>query len=248
MRLLFDIGNTRLKWALEDSASFIAKGAMTHKEFDSMARLSDLLPINDPTAIWVSNVGPAKTLGKLKSMAKSEFNLRAQVVTVTSSMGGITNAYAEHDQLGVDRWVAAIGARQVIRQGAVIVIDAGTAVTVDLLDNLSVYQGGAILPGASLMHDSLVQRTAGIESNLSSEPPIIGKTTSECVNSGVHYGLVGAIETVVKKIQKTLPRKGILLVTGGDSGLINRNSKYSMKHLENLVLVGLLAIANEADG
>lgn len=247
MRLLFDIGNTRLKWAVEEAGSFIASGAFSHAELAATDCLSNYLPALQVSAIWVSNVGNAASLDRLKMLAKQDYGLRAQVITVSESAVGLRNAYADLDKLGVDRWVAAIGARQIVESGAVIIIDAGTAVTVDLLDQHNVYQGGAIIPGVALMHDALTSNTAGIQSDRSSAPPIIGKSTSECVNSGVHYGLVGAVERVVKNMQRSLPRKAAIVLTGGDSKLLKQHAKYSMQLVENLVLTGVLRLASEVE-
>ncbi|MFT5574360.1 MAG: type III pantothenate kinase [Cryomorphaceae bacterium] len=244
MRLLCDIGNTRLKWAVEESGEFIASGALANGD---LAGLLLSLPKVHPSSVWVSCVGPEQQFEAFKQLCKEEFDLGVTRAKVSQSECGVSNGYQDQLKLGVDRWIAALGVRRIVERGAVIVIDAGTALTIDLLDQDNIYQGGAILPGATLMHDSLVARTQGIDSSLISSPPVVGKTSMECVNSGVHYGLVGAVDRVVKKMQKSLPRKAALLITGGDASFIKGHTKYKMLGVEHLVLIGLLAIADQLE-
>jgi type III pantothenate kinase len=244
MRLLCDIGNTRLKWALEESGEFIASGALANSD---LAGLISLLPSTRPSSVWVSCVGPERQFEAFKQLCRDRFGLGVNRATVSQSACGVSNGYQDQLKLGVDRWAAILGARIIVDRGAVIVVDAGTALTIDLLDQENVYQGGAILPGATLMHDALVARTQGIDSSLLMSPPVVGKTTMECVNSGVHYGLIGAVERVVKKMQKILPRKATLLITGGDAKFIKAHTKYKMRDVEHLVSIGLLALADESE-
>ena len=195
----------------------------------------------------MSCVGPEQQFEAFKQLCKERFGIGVTRAKVSQSACGVVNGYQDQQKLGVDRWIAILGVRRIIDRGAVIVIDAGTALTIDLLDQDNNFQGGAILPGPALMHDSLVARTQGIDSSLLHSPSVVGKTTMECVNSGVHYGLVGAVDRVVKKMQKTLPRKAALLITGGDADFIKEHTKYKMLVVEHLVPIGLSSLADEAE-
>jgi len=119
-----------------------------------------------------------------------------------------------------------------------------------LLDADSAYQGGVILPGLALMHDSLVGRTQGIGSTLANVVGVIGRNTQQCVNSGVRYGLQGAIECVVRQICGLLDcveSDVLLLLTGGDAGFVGENSSLDFIILPQLVLSGLMSVANDGE-
>ena len=247
MRLLCDIGNSRLKWAIEESGEFIATGACWHQDLAEEGALSKLIPATSLTSVWISCVGSDAIFRSVKAWCRTKFSIGVQQAQVARSCCGISNEYQDLERLGVDRWVAALGARSAIKKGALIIVDAGTAVTVDLLEHNNVYQGGAILPGFALMHDSLIVGTQGIESSVKKAPSVVGKNTSDCVNSGVHFGFIGAIDRVIERMLEECPRKASLIVTGGDSQRVMQGSRHSMHAVENLVLTGLLAMANEAE-
>lgn len=243
-RVLFDIGNTRLKWATYRDGRLGPQHAVSHAELDNeiSAELKDAI---EGAEIWCSNVAGQDVRNKLISgWLDSVPNELLQFASVSDSALGLRNGYANLKQLGIDRWVAAIGARSLVRQGDLIVIDAGTAVTIDWLDSDSTYQGGVILPGAGLMHDALVGKTAGIKSDFSSTQRIIGKTTSECVNSGVSFGLLGAVERVVNEMSATIARPTKILLTGGASDMIDQGTDFSSESVPDLVMHGLAALAN----
>ena len=159
---------------------------------------------------------------------------------------GMTNNYADLERLGVDRWVAALGARSLVPHGALIVIDAGTAVTIDLVSTDNSFEGGAILPGFAIMHDALTGRTAGIESNRQPVTSAIGKNTRDCVNSGIQYGLIGAIERLVCEIAASVDgRAPRLLITGGDAQTIVANSKLEVELQSDIMFHGLMLLSQK---
>jgi type III pantothenate kinase len=120
------------------------------------------------------------------------------------------------------------------------------------------FEGGVILPGAQLMHDSLVARTAGIKSVFSASAGIVGKTTSECVNSGVLYGLGGAIDRVVEEMVKTLESSHVkdkserigsqVLVTGGGAPALRSRVMSNGQNHSDLVLLGVQEFAFQTTG
>ena len=258
MRLYLDIGNTRCKWVLEDDNADVAFkkiGSVVYKK-DGWSQLDQLSGVASTlTAIWASCVASDEVRLLIDSWAEREFNLTVNWLKVVSQQCGVDNTYEDLSQLGIDRWAAVLGAKQYLLEndyeGSVaIVVDAGTAVTVDVLSHNLNFQGGAILPGLKMMHDALVGRTEGIVSSLVTEMPLPGKNTLQCVNSGVHYGLFGAIERIVAEIQFTLnvsSSKLVLLLTGGDAELIQQNSRLEFVVLPGLVIDGLKCVANAGD-
>lgn len=253
MRLLFDIGNTRIKWVLEQQGDLIASDSCNNDELESV----DLPDVTALDSVWVSCVGQRSVLQRLQTKVEKTYQCAIHQAQVAASACGIENAYHAQDKLGVDRWLAVIGARSMVAAGDLIVIDAGTAVNIEWLSANNIYQGGVILPGAEIMHRALVGRTAGIDSVRSTVESVVGKTTMECVNSGVNYGLAGAVERIVSEMQHVIvsetsagqpPTEGLparVLVTGGDAPLLLANTSLSTQPVANLVLHGLAQVARD---
>ena len=240
MRLLIDIGNTRVKWALVDRKLF-AKGdasdwSLVQKQKDEFQ------------SIWISCVGKDSTFKQVVKQLRELSDIEPISVKVSAKACGLVNQYKSLDRLGVDRWVAAIGARALRPTGELIIIDVGTAVTIDCVDAESNYLGGVILPGFAMMHDSLVGKTAGISSLRQDPVAIIGQNTQECVNSGAHYGLVGAIERIVSEIRVDHGGDSTqLLITGGDAEQVIASSHLPFDHQANLLFDGLITISECSD-
>jgi len=239
--LLIDIGNTRIKWAyLNDQGQLCEPGVVSHADFN----LELMRQLKRPNDVWISNVGSKALLKVVSDELTTQFGVAINVVTVSQSAGGLTNDYKDLEGLGVDRWVAAIGARAIVSQGDLIIIDAGSAVTIDWLRNDNSYQGGVILPGVWLMHESLVGQI-DIGADLVDRGQIIGKNTEECVNSGVSYGVVGAVERVVDEMQHVISAPVTILLTGGDAPLIMAKSDLPVVDQPDLVLRGLAELVRE---
>ncbi|NNC98677.1 MAG: type III pantothenate kinase [Gammaproteobacteria bacterium] len=247
MVLLFDIGNTRLKWALCNAGQIVESGVHDSAQICRQNLTDWLAELPKPQSIWISCVGKDAQSEFLSAWLLTHFALQAVVVGVTDSACGIRNGYLDHERLGVDRWLAAIGARTLVSSGDVIVVDAGTAITIDWLSRDNVYEGGVILPGANLVHDVLEGQTAGIAASQADTDNIIGKTTGECVNSGIIYGLAGAVERIVNEMQKTIQQPASIVLTGGGADMLWSKVNLPAVVEQNLVFIGLLEIAGQGN-
>lgn len=240
MKLLIDAGNTRIKWAVANrfDDKIVASGILS----DDWSILAEF--IGEIESAWVSCVAGELILTDLGAKVHAYFAVELHVVKVSASAAGMINNYADLNRLGVDRWLAALGARFLVSKGALVVIDAGTAVTVDLVSAENCFEGGVILPGFAVMHDALLERTAGIESHRQPVASVIGKATHDCVNSGVQYGLIGAIERVVAEIcsivESGSPR---LLIMGGDADVIVADTKLDVELQSNMIFYGLMLVS-----
>ena len=243
MQLLFDIGNTRVKWAYYSDADIQSSGSIKAVDVCKSVLDETFSASAQPDSIWISNVGSAEVLEAVVDGCTDLYKVTPTILKISASSHGILNKYQSQDTLGVDRWVAAIGARLLVPTGDVIIVDAGTAVTIDWLSHKEVFEGGVILPGFSLMHSSLIKNTAGIKAKFSQSQKIIGRTTEECVNSGVSYGLVGAIDRMVHEIQQVIVKDSTIILTGGSAPLIDAMSKFDMIVQPDLVLLGVASIA-----
>ncbi|MEX0885594.1 MAG: type III pantothenate kinase [Phycisphaeraceae bacterium] len=141
--------------------------------------------------------------------------------------------------VGEDRLLNAAAAYDVLKQACVI-IDAGTAITIDVVDGQGTFHGGAIAPGAQLQLDALHNRTAQlpeVEFDRPEEP--IGHNTSQAMRCGVYHGLRGMVRELVETYAEHLGAYPMVVATGGDSPLLFRDYEIVDRVAPDLTLTGL---------
>jgi len=152
------------------------------------------------------------------------------------------------ERVGMDRLLAAVAANH-LRAPAhpAIVIDAGTAVTVDVVSASGAFQGGIIWPGWRMMAQSLAGNTdalplvsAGLEEGA---PAILGKSTEKAMRSGLYWGNVGAVREFVARLRAELPAEAEVFVTGGDAARLTTLAYADARHVNELVLAGIVLTA-----
>jgi len=257
MILAIDAGNSRTKWGIFDDAGELqTHGAFVNAGFNT----------HDAPQVWrscpsavVSNVAGPEMAEKLTA-ALQIFDIPMNVVQSSSYACGVTNSYAQPGQLGTDRWAALIAAWH-LYHAPCVVVNAGTALTVDALvpdvaAQQAVFLGGMILPGFRLMQDSLYQRTAGIGEYPGTVQPF-PQNTGDAVYSGAVAALAGAVSSMLDKLESYLLAKQQeprlrCIITGGDAALLAQALSDDL-HLngqvviaDNLVLQGLLLLEREA--
>ncbi|MBP89515.1 MAG: type III pantothenate kinase [Planctomycetaceae bacterium] len=152
------------------------------------------------------------------------------------------------ERVGMDRLVAALAANRLRDPSRpAIIVDAGTAITVDLVDASGVFQGGAILPGFRLVARALASGTDQLpeaDSLFASQAPtVVGKSTVDAIRSGLFWGGVGAINELVRRTTKELSTNPQLFVAGGDTGLLAEHLSGDAVFEPDLVLHGILLAA-----
>lgn len=206
MILELDIGNSRIKWRALDDGTPVARGHC-RREGDWLAGL----PQRDIGRLRVANVGGAEVAAELTAWAREHLGVAPEYAHSGAALGGVTNAYAEPERLGVDRWLALLAAWRELGR-ACLVVSAGTALTVDVLDTDGRHRGGYIVPGLGLMLEALLSRTSGVRfapgPAASLEP---GRSTAEAVLQGCSAMAVALIERA-----RPRPEQPVLL-TGGDA-------------------------------
>lgn len=201
-----DVGNTFLKWRLEARA---LRGRVRH---------SDIAQADWP--VQVSRVRVASVAGDQINRSLSEFvakrwNVTAEFARTTAAYAGVTNSYSDPSRMGVDRWLAILSAWHRAKSEC-WVVDCGSAITVEQIDNNGMHLGGYIIPGVQLMSQNLLKNTAEIIvdhsiDHFNAEP---GINTSEAVQHGLNL----VLEALAEKIMR---RAGMapVYVTGGDGEL-----------------------------
>ena len=159
------------------------------------------------------------------------------------------------DRVGIDRLLAALAANQLRRPGrAAIVVDMGTAITVDLVTAAAEFAGGAILPGMAMSARALEEQTDALPHvaiNAWQNPPLpLGKATIPAIEAGLFWGAVGAVRELVEQLSAGIDIPPDIFVTGGNSQLVadQLTSAHGMvvKHVPHLVLAGI-ALVHFAD-
>jgi len=151
------------------------------------------------------------------------------------------------DRVGLDRLAAAVAANVVRMQGApAIVVDAGSAITVDLVASDGGFEGGVILPGFRMSAealDSADQLPLVSFSPTDAPPQVVGKDTQAAIRSGLFWGAVGAVREVVERMKRDLPQQPDILVTGGDLRQLANQLGDGARFIPNLVLSGIAVAA-----
>ncbi len=237
MILAVDCGNSRLKWGLHDNGSWRRTGTVP---VSGLARLEKSWKRLAPAdKVVVANVAGPSARKRLETIFARRSMVPAWVKAKRHECG-VTNGYGQAGQLGPDRWAALIGAWSILR-GPCLVVTAGTATTVDFLRGDGRFVGGAILPGLELMKRSLARDTAGLRlarGRFSAEP----RNTADAIETGCLLAQAGAIERAFAAME----HGAACVLAGGAARRIARHLSIPVRLVDNLVLEGLVRIAEDA--
>ena len=242
--LAIDAGNTRIKWGLRVGDEWVAKGAIATSEAGKLGR--DWPPMPQGTQALGSNVGGAAVQGLLFE-ACARHDLVLALIAPRREQLGVTSAYRDAAQLGADRWAALVAARQRLLTAELfpqpaVVVNVGTAVTVDALDGEGVFRGGLILPGLQLMLRSLADHTAGLKVPAGSFRDF-PTNTGDALYSGATQAIAGAIRMMRARLASPTAEVKCFL-SGGAAGEIAPHIDGAVEVVEHLVLEGVLALAD----
>ena len=238
MLLCIDCGNSRLKWGLHDGQGWLKQAAMPLAELGGLAQAFSGPPA--PTAVIACSVAGDEPRRAVERAAAA-LGLPLTWLISQPAQCGVTNGYTIPAQLGADRWAALIGARQLF-PGDCLVVNAGTATTIDVLDRNGVFQGGLILPGIDLMRASLAGNTAQLplaDGACQSLP----RNTADAIASGALLATAGAIARMFAHVAAT--PGATCLVTGGAAAPLLPVLQVPWRAVEHLVLEGLRRVAAE---
>lgn len=255
MKLVIDAGNSRIKWASVINGEFKFGGAQLWKE-RSFSDVADELwaGIATPSAIYVANVAGQDFARALEVWVKSHWNCKVEFLKLQLEQCGVRNQYATPFELGADRWADAIAAWHKY-QHAVAIFDAGTSITLDIIDHDGNLLGGTITPGINLMINSLLKGANGLRDTLGIPREELrtipleldGKNTRDNILSGCILPAVAYLEYAAHKLQQKFGDKFTCLVVGGDSDILMSHLNASFKHHPYLVLEGVAIAAGLLD-
>lgn len=239
--LAIDAGNTRIKWGVHDGRGWVATGAVATADSARIGDAWSTLPRIDGAI--ASNVAGPDVARNLAAACDAR-GAALRVITSQVEQLGVVNGYKEPAQLGSDRWAALVAAHAALA-GHKLVVNAGTALTIDALTGDGRFLGGLIVPGPALMRRSLDRGTAGLrltEGTVREFP----ESTPDAITSGAVQASVGAIERVAKSMAAQGCPPGRIILSGGAAADIEGSLPLPFTLHQNLVLEGLLIIARNA--
>lgn len=246
---LVDAGNSSVKWAkMANNGLSSMQRRVYPEQFDEKFFFNNWSACETPEKVFLTCVAGEHILSAIEKACMLLWSVQVERVTAKREECGLTNAYAEPLKLGSDRWCAMIAAYSLTKSNSVV-IDCGSAITIDVINNMGVHMGGYILPGLYMMKQSLGQRTAEIKSDSNDRiiPSLEPATsTMACIDSGVCLASISMIEYVINEQQKQLGELKCLL-TGGDAELIAGFLTVKCRVEPELVLHGLAVIAESND-
>lgn len=222
MKLLLDVGNTRIKWAWLDGGVLRDAGATPHHGTGAASLVVALRASGHAAErVIVASVAQAAVNESLIEALGREFAVPVRLAVTEAAAAGVRNGYEDPAQLGVDRWLAMVAAFSRYRS-AVCVVDAGTALTIDIVAADGAHQGGVIIPGIALMRDALIDRTGNTAWTANPSNPgmsagdLLGRNTASCISRGARLAAIGIVEACQRAMCGAAGAGGTLVMTGGD--------------------------------
>lgn len=245
MKLLVDIGNSRVKWAMLEDGRLGAQQAAAYQGWSEQDWRRELFaggPVEAVIAASVSS-GPASVLDAATRLAIGQ---GAWFVETAREAAGVRNAYREPRLLGVDRWLAVIAAHA-MHDGPCCVADVGTAATFDAVTADGQHLGGFIIPGPDLMVHSLHRETADLASHTAASgaagDALLADNTRDAIGRGCRLAVAAMIDRGVSDVAARVGAQPALLLTGGGAPAVMPLLRTVAEPVPDLILRGLARLA-----
>lgn len=227
--LYLDAGNSAVKYLSSDNR---ISGVES-----SLSFLASLLKGNAFGALVMADV--IDMAPQVKSLC-DHLQLPFFSIGVEHNFCGLQLVYRDADCLGVDRWLAMLAARSLLPQQSLIVVDLGTALTIEVVDQSKGHIGGVIAPGLAIGAKALMQHTnLSLDVALEKFSGQLGDDTESCINYGLCDSAIGLIE----RASANFIADATVVITGGDAGLISPHLRIPHHHVADLVFTGMKTYA-----
>ena len=251
MKLLIDLGNSRLKSALWDGSQLrhgpmLAHVATAQAPGPGLAGFTELwreiAPVNE---IWVASVASTTLEQELSQSLATRFAVTPRFARSPANACGVRNAYSAPARLGIDRFLGLVAVHAQI-EGAAVIASCGTALTLDALDADGNHLGGLIAPAPGLMRSALLDRTARLGDLGAAAIVDFADTTASAVESGTWLAAVALVERFIAKTRSQLDAEPTVVVCGGGGKRLAALLEDAPRHEPDLVLRGLALFADAA--
>ena len=245
MMLVVDIGNSRIKWAQVHESNLSQQGSGQYSGSGFAQSLDEYwTDLDPPQSLWATNVAGDKVANELHAWVEKRWCVPVHILRATAHACGVSCAYAQPETLGADRWAAMIAAYR-SSSSPVCIIDCGTAITIDAMDQGGSHLGGVILPGLGLMRRSLCDNTVDIDTVSEPGGKLLGVDTGQGVALGTLYAAGSAVDRVIEDLEAELGVEVECLITGGNAAVLEPRLTHDCHHQPHLVLQGLAILALE---
>jgi type III pantothenate kinase len=198
-----------------------------------------------PDGVYISSVLKTERRSAIQDWVESKWGIKPFWAETRATELGVKNAYREPTRLGVDRWLALLAAHS-LSQSPLLIVDCGSATTLDGMDATGNHLGGVILPGLRLFPHCLMQHTDIPAFNESGTIDYFATDTSAGIHSGAILATVSSVERMLGMIEKNSALPPVCMLTGGDAETIGRHLSVEYREVPNLVLQGLALISGKA--
>lgn len=244
MKLLIDAGNTRIKWAVVKGNDWLHSGVLPLEQAGDLPGL--LAAFQGIRQIWVSNVAGENIARLIRDIKAGQLEAHHFIVA-RDAQCGVKNGYTDAGQLGSDRWAALIAAWHRVHRGC-LVVNCGTATTIDTLSGQREFLGGLIVPGVELMQRSLVAATDQLKHG-QGKYVALPRNSADAMFSGAIQAICGAIE---RQYVLMGDHSAPLVLSGGAAELLQPYLDQKLfgvppRVVDDLVLQGLMLISQEAN-
>lgn len=241
--LLVDLGNTRLKWAWRVDGAPGRATAVAHTPAGIGAAVRPAwASLPRPARVLVGSVAGPERDDALRGLCQALWGCEPRFVRAGAEAAGVVSGYDSPTQLGVDRWLALLAVHADGR-GAACVVDCGTAVTIDLIDEAGRHHGGLILPGLQLMRECLLARTRIPPFAPPAARLALGRETGAAVVNGALLAVVGAVRETLALAAGSWGPDPRLVIAGGDAPALAAAWSGHVEERPDLVLEGLAVLA-----
>lgn len=250
-KLLLDVGNNRVKWARMQAGHYEYAGAIALQNLSVDSFLQQIWPEDDkPQQVFISSVLDDEWMRLLRFYIGNSWSSTIIELVAEKEKNGLTNGYQQPQRLGVDRWCALLGAWQ-LEHSAVCVVDAGTALTMDVVNIGGEHLGGLIAPGLKLMRDCLLQKSSHVNllfkeadaHSADADVGLLGKNTAQAVTGGTLWTLAASVERLQAQAHDLVGGPMRCVITGGDAQALLPLLSGQWQYEADLVLQGLSTYA-----
>lgn len=254
MRLLIDIGNTRMKWVVATTSDDLATQVqiLAHQDAGLLGqRVQQALAGQVLEQVYICCVAQHDLARQVEQQIAQYFPaITVRYFHAQAETAGLRNGYLQPQQLGADRFASAIAVRARFPNQAALVVTAGTATTIDVISADGVFSGGMIIPGLKMMAMSLARNTAQLPAILDSlelQQPF-ARATDQAILSGCIHAQWGAITSAAQRWQAQHQEPVQLILSGGAAPYLQPYQNLlaaglNWQYLPNLVLTGLFHVA-----
>jgi len=238
MIALLDIGNSRTKFVFFQQEKEFDIKSVSNNEINKEFLENNFI---HATKVIVASVSSNCITDTIYAWCISN-EITYQRIISEKSKGKLTNAYQEPEKLGIDRWLALLGGVNLFPGQNILIIDAGTATTFDLLAANGQHQGGWILAGIDLLINSLVENTAQLTAKDEEKVSFcFGESTSANIHNAAWGATVGALNLAIEQSEQKGLTLDKIVLTGGNAKLLSSLLKVENKVVDDLIFIGLKA-------